>query len=109
MKPIFAHRYIGLLMAKVEYRKAGVLNELDAVSFVLYLSENGEGFATDLRAVVANYDRVKRLAEMLKSDGLIAVDIESEPRVKIRYSLTTKGQRVADKLKEIDAIMAEKV
>ncbi len=83
----------------------GSLNEPGAVSAVLFLLENQEPFATDMRVVVSSYDRLKRLMEKLEQDGLVDINIEEYPRVRITYKLTSKGKEVAQKLLEIEKIM----
>lgn len=92
-------------MPNKKYRKAGVLNELDVASFIMFLDEKKEVYATEMKPVISNYDRVKRLAEKIQSEGLIEINVEEYPRVKITYKLTPKGKKIAQKLMEIDALL----
>jgi predicted transcriptional regulator len=92
-------------MSSVKYRKLGALNELYAPSLMMYIEENGEVNAQDLRNVCGSYYASKKMAEVLRDDDLIEIDITEEPRIRITYRLTEKGKLVADKLKEIDKIM----
>lgn len=90
---------------KEETKRGGLLNELDAFAVLLYIDENDEIFASDLRNVSSNYERLKRLAERMAVEGLVVVEVESTPRVKITYHLTEKGKKVAEKLREIEQVL----
>jgi len=92
-------------MRNEKFEKLGSLNELNAVSALLFLNENEEPYATDVRIVVSNYDRLKKLMESLERDGLVDINIDEYPRIRITYKLTSKGKDVAQKLLEIEKIM----
>jgi DNA-binding HxlR family transcriptional regulator len=74
-----------------------VLDEANAVSLMLYLLDRTDkpASATDLLEVVKNYNRIKALAEQLRSLGLVQVDTIKDRNVTFQYSLTQKGRDVA--------------
>jgi DNA-binding HxlR family transcriptional regulator len=74
-----------------------ILDEANAVSLMLYLLDRTDkpASATDLLEVVKNYNRIKALAEQLRSLGLVQVDTIKDRNVTFQYSLTQKGRDVA--------------
>jgi DNA-binding PadR family transcriptional regulator len=92
-------------MPNQKFEKLDSLNELNAVSVLLFLLENNEPYATDMKVVISSYDRLKKLMERMDSEGLVDINIEEYPRIRITYKLTSKGKEVAQKLLEIEKIM----
>jgi DNA-binding HxlR family transcriptional regulator len=74
-----------------------ILDEANAVSLMLYLLDRTDkpASATDLLEVVKNYNRIKALAEQLRSLGLVHVETIKDRNVTFQYSLTQKGRDVA--------------
>ncbi len=91
----------------MKYRRLGALDELHAVSLLLFISENEEVNAQDLQHEIGSYYAAKSLAESLRNDGLVDIETIDKPRVRITYRLTERGKKVAEKLKEIDKILEE--
>ena len=77
----------------------------DASGIIRFLDARGVANAIDLRAVIPTYDRMKKLLDTMKDEGLVDVVFEESPRIKYTYSLTEKGKKVAKKIKEIDEII----
>ena len=92
-------------MPNQKFEKLDSLNELNAVSVLLFLLENNEPYATDMKVVISSYDRLKKLMERMDSEGLVDINIEEYPRIRITYKLTSKGKDVAQKLLDIEKIM----
>ncbi len=61
--------------------------------------------ATQFRDIHSNYPKMKNLAQEMVRLGLINQEKETSPRVMYTYSLTEKGEKVAEKLREIEKII----
>ena len=86
-----------------------ILDEANAVSLMLFLLDRNDepASATDLLEVVKNYNRIKALAEQLRSLGLVQVETIKDRNVTFRYSLTQKRVDVATLLRRaVDMIAA---
>ncbi|MDD1771860.1 MAG: hypothetical protein LUQ09_02970 [Methanomassiliicoccales archaeon] len=92
-------------MQNQKFEKLESLNELNAVSVLLFLLENHEPYATDMKVVISSYDRLKKLMERMETEGLVDINIDEYPRIRITYKLTSRGKEVAQKLLEIEKIM----
>jgi len=81
------------------------LSKDGAIGIILLLDQEGEIRARDLLRAKNNYYLAMRLAISLKEIGLINAKKINSPRVVYTFSLTPKGKKVADKLKEIRKII----
>jgi hypothetical protein len=82
-----------------------LLSKDSAVSMILLLDEEGEAGARDLQKVKSNYYVALQLAMSLKEIGLVNAKKVLTPRIAYSFSLTLKGKKVADKLKEVQRII----
>ena len=87
--------------------KPSLLGEAHIADFLLLIHLKGEVMATDMREVLKNYYGIVQVARKLEAAGLIEIEIIKSPRVTHMYRLTAKGKKVAEKLKEIEAILSK--
>ncbi len=79
--------------------KHTVLDQPAAVSLIVYLYKTGPVVGKNLKGVVSNYPRMKRLAEQLRDEGMISIKMEKRPMITLVFSLTEKGKELAGHLK----------
>lgn len=82
-----------------------VLNLDHVAGILVFLLHNDGSFATEIRNVMGNYERLSRILRLLESSGLVEIMIEKKPRVTHKVWLTEKGRQIAEKYEEIDAIL----
>jgi len=82
-----------------------VLSKDGAISLILLLDQEEEVGAKDLQKVKSNYYVALQLAMSLKEIGLVNAKKVLTPRIAYSFSLTPKGKKVADKLKEVQRII----
>ena len=78
----------------------GVIYEQHLIALMLYLLKNGETYSSKLKPVSGNYYKIVALAVKLGELGLVEVTKEEKPRLAMRFKLTPKGKKVAEKLRE---------
>jgi len=86
-------------------KHGSVLRSPYASSLILYLYEEKEIIASQMKRVCKNYNTMTALARTLEDCGLVDVVMRSSPRVTHIYFLSEKGRRVAEKLKEIESFI----
>lgn len=57
--------------------------------------------------IATNYRTIRDLVDDMEDEGLIKLDKQFSPRKKFTISLTEKGDRIADKLIEVEEIIQE--
>ena len=72
---------------------------------ILLLEREGEIKGRDLLRAKNNYYLAMELTESLSEIGLVNVKKVMTPRIVYTISLTPKGKKVADKLKEVQKII----
>jgi len=72
---------------------------------MLYLDENPGSTTTSLKDISASYYVIKKVAEQLAADDLVEMEATNEPGGKVIYRLSSKGKKIAKKLKEIEGIL----
>jgi predicted transcriptional regulator len=82
-----------------------VLNLDHVAGILVFLLHNEDPFATEIRQVMGNYERLSRILRQLERSGLVKITIEKKPRVSHKISLTEKGTKIAKKYEEIEAIL----
>jgi DNA-binding MarR family transcriptional regulator len=85
-----------------EEKKESVLRSPYASSLILFLYDEKEIIASQMKKVCKNYNTMYALAKRLEEEGLVDVVMRSSPRVTHIYFLSEKGRRVAERLKEIE-------
>jgi DNA-binding MarR family transcriptional regulator len=79
-----------------------VLRLPHASSLILFLYDEKEIIASQMKRVCKNYNTMAALAKKLEEEGLVEVVMRSSPRVTHIYFLSDKGRKVAEKLKDIE-------
>ncbi len=80
--------------------------DLDHVAGILvFLLNHEDSFATEIRQVMGNYERLSRILKRLEQSGLVSITIEKKPRVSHKVRLTEKGRKIAKKYEEIEAML----
>jgi predicted transcriptional regulator len=54
---------------------------------------------------MGNYDRLLRIIRTLEQAELVEISSERKPKVSYKVRLTEKGEKIAKKYEEIDAIL----
>jgi len=90
-----------------ERKYESVLGEAYAVDILVFLYDVKTAYATDMRAVASNYNTIVKVSRKLEEAGLLTISVETSPRVTHTYRLTERGNRVAEKLMEIEEIMGD--
>lgn len=94
-------------MPKLTKRPLSVLSDAYAVDLLLYLQNKQELMATQLLEVHTNYHTIFAVARSLADAGLVEVKVVRSPRITYTFRLTTKGKKVAEKLKEARELIGE--
>jgi uncharacterized protein involved in propanediol utilization len=79
-----------------------IFNEQHAVALIMLIHAKGEVLGLGLREVSGNYPKLKLVADELKEQGLIEIQVQKKPRLVHIYKLTEKGKTVAELLNQID-------
>lgn len=79
-----------------------ILRKPYAACLLLFIYENKEVIASQMKRVCKNYNTVISLAKHMKDKGLVEIVARRSPRVTHIYYLTPKGREVAQKLREIE-------
>lgn len=82
-----------------------VLNMDHVAGILVFLLHNEDSFATSIRQVMGNYERLTRILSLLEQSGLVEVTTEKKPRVSRKVKLTDKGRTIAKMYEEIDTIL----
>ena len=85
-----------------EDKQEPVLRSPYASSLLLFLYDEKEIIASQMKKVCKNYNTMTALAKRLEEEGLVEVVVRSTPRVTHIYFLSDKGRKIAEKLKEIE-------
>jgi len=80
-----------------------VLRQPHASGLILFLYEQKEIIASQMKRVCKNYTTMAALAKRLEHEGLLEMVMRSSPRVTHIYYLSDKGRKVAEKLKEVES------
>lgn len=84
------------------------MNEKYAVKTIIYLHKKGERPKSTLRPdITGSYNTIKKLVDSLEKDGLVKTEVKYGPQKTITVGLTGKGEKVAEKLLEIEEILEE--
>ena len=76
------------------------------ITLILYLhSHDSVPMGSLVPDVATNYRAVRDLVDQLEEEGIVKVDKQFSPRKKFTVELTEKGEKIADKLKEIEEIL----
>ncbi len=86
-------------------RDFDILSEASVVNLLMLIREKKEIMTVDVKAISGNDYRLKGVLEELKDIGLIEVHLIEKPYLTYNYKLTEKGNKVAEKLAEIESIM----
>lgn len=73
-----------------------VLSEKDVIPIMLLIREKQIICQSDLRTINKNTSKIARTAEELEYIGLLSITIKTTPRKVIQYSLTKRGEKLAD-------------
>ena len=82
-----------------------ILNLDHVAGILVFLLDRENTFATEIRQVMGNYERLSRILRQLEESGLVKITIEKKPRVSHKIALTDKGVEIAKKFKEIEVIL----
>src|SRR5690606_24182948 len=82
-----------------------LLNDKSAVGILLLALRDKKIYASDLRKLGGSFERLKRTANNLIDGNLMSMKTIERPYLTYIYSLTEKGEKVANKLLEIDSII----
>jgi len=88
-----------------EDKQEPVLRSPYASSLLLFLYDEKEIIASQMKKVCKNYNTMAALAKRLEEKGLVEVVVRSTPRVTHIYFLSDKGRKIAEKLKEIEGFI----
>lgn len=94
-------------MQNPEPKTRSVLSERHAVDLILHVDARKEILAYELREVHSNYVNMLALARRFAELGLLKIVTEKSPRVTYRISLTSKGKKLAEKLREAKELVGE--
>ena len=94
-------------MTNSSRRPLSVLSETYAVDLLIHLLEKGELMATQLLEVHSSYRTIFSVAQRLTESRLVDVKTVRSPRVTYTFRLTSKGKKVAEKLKEARELIGE--
>lgn len=81
------------------------IDEQHAAAILRFLEGREPALATEMKSVSRNYNKVMETAWQLEKEGLVSIETIEKPRLRYEISLTPKGRRVAEKLKEIEGIL----
>lgn len=84
---------------------ADILEGRHMIATLLYLSENDGCTKTELYGAVSSNPRMPDKLDELESAGLI-VQTQTEGSRAVRLSLTDKGRRTGELLREIDGLLS---
>ena len=96
-----------LRMQNAETPQRSLLGQNGVADLLILLLERGEITASQLRLVNRNYAKIAEVARGLEEAGLISVRTERSPRLAHLYKLTSKGKKVAEKLREAKELVGE--
>lgn len=85
---------------------AEVLGLANAVDLILLMKERKEIKTSDIRLVPGGYYRLKDVLDKLIASGIVEKKLIEKPYMTFFFTLSKKGEEVAKKLVEIDAIIA---
>lgn len=92
----------------IHKRKSGsVLSQGYAIDLILLVAKNEEMKAMDLMSVHKSYYHMFALARDLEIHGILKIQETRVPRLTYTIKLTSKGEKVADKLREAKNILGE--
>jgi len=86
----------------VDEEQIPILRQPYAACLLLFIYENKEVIASQMKRVCKNYNTIISLAKHMKEKGLVEIVARRSPRVTHIYYLTPKGMEVAQKLREIE-------
>jgi len=83
-----------------------ILDEKYSYSLIIYLYENSDVSISSLKPDVSkNYRAIRELVDKMENEGLVKLDKQYSPRRKFTVKLTKKGEKVAEKLLEIESLI----
>jgi predicted transcriptional regulator len=85
-----------------------LLAKSGAIDLITFIAKRGEIQALDLRSVHSNYVRIFDLARELEEYGIVKIHETRVPRLTYAIKLTSKGEKVAQKLQEAKSIVEGK-
>ncbi len=88
-------------------KEQSVLRSPYACSLILFLYDEKEVIASQMKKICKNYNTMSTLAKELEKEGIVDVVMRSSPRVTHIYFLSDKGRKVAEKLKQIEGFIRE--
>jgi predicted transcriptional regulator len=94
-------------MRIVKREPYSILAKSGTVDLIIFIAKRGMIQALDLRSVHSNYIRMFDLARELEESGILKIQETRIPRLTYTIKLTSKGQRIADKLREAKEIIGE--
>ncbi len=83
-----------------------IFEEKNTISILLYLDQVGKGRKVDIYGAISTNPRMPKKLLMLEDAGLIYRTVGSCFRCEY-YTLTDRGQRIIDGLKEVERILRE--
>lgn len=84
---------------------ANIMDAENAAGVIKFISQKSEVVLTELQDIIPNFYRAKNTMKELVDSGLVEERFERRPKVTYHYTLTEKGEKVAQKLREIDEII----
>ncbi len=84
---------------------AEVLGLANAVDLILLMKERKEIKTSDIRLVPGGYYRLKDVLDKLIASGIVEKKLIEKPYMTFFFTLSKKGEEVAEKLVEIDDII----
>lgn len=86
-------------------KSISLLAERYAITFLVYLLENGEVMSSEAKSISGNYYTSAELARKMEAAGLLKIRTVQKPYLTNYYSLTEKGKKVAEKLLEAESLV----
>ncbi|GEM_PF-6830127 len=84
-----------------------LLAKAGTIQLIMLIRDSRMIQTQDIRGIPGNYYRLKDVLAELIEAGLVRKETIERPYLTYNYTLTERGQFVADKLAEIEAYVAE--
>lgn len=80
-----------------------IIGQQNVATFLIFLLDlGGSSKATFIQKVISNYSSIKKIGDVLESEGLVTITNVTEKNSYILYELTEKGLEVAKHLKKAE-------
>ena len=91
--------------SRMEESEVSVLRLPYTASLLLMIYDEEEIIASQMKRICKNYTTMASLAKRLEEEGLVEVVMRTSPRITHIYFLSDEGNRVAEKLREVEELI----